>query len=190
MNVNKSFLEKPTKMGFEDNMISPPKLIELEDKPCIGYTISTSVEGDRKKEDIPPFFHQIYDNNKLGPLWNKDDRNMYCIFNMHKNGKNFDYYIATENKLNLHNAEYAEITIPKGKYVMVELLKKNHTAVSEIMMFLRGAWMKAHGYKPANTPAFILYDERFHINYQIYGSVNGNYPGNPVATLYMPVKDN
>jgi len=189
MNAIKNPFEKSAnKASFEDNMISEPELVELKDIPCIGYSITTSVEGDRKKEDIPPFFHQIYDNNKLDPLWNQDDRNMFCIFNMHKNGKNFDYFIATENKLKQQKTDYAKITIPKGKYATVQLLKKNHTAVSEIMMFLQGVWMKAYGFKPAQTPAFILYDERFHTNYQLYGSVNGNYPGKPIATLYMPVK--
>ncbi len=128
-----------------ENMLSFPKVVKLDEKNCIGYVITTSVLGDRKKRDIPPFFHEVYDNNKLAGLWDNECRNMYCIFDMHSNGADFDYYIATDNKAGLHKNGYAHITIKEAEYVTVELLKKNHTAVSEIMMFLRGQWMGENG---------------------------------------------
>ena len=189
MNEIKTIKEKSRQYGeLITNMLSIPEVVDLEEKACIGYVITTSVENNRKKEDIPPFFHEVYDNNKLYHLWDTSCRDMYCIFKMHKNGRDFDYYIATENKLNLQETGYVEINVPQAKYVKVEVLKKNHTAVSEIMMYLNGVWMAANDYKPSFSPAFIHYDERFHANYRQYGRIEGNYPGNPIATLYMPIE--
>jgi hypothetical protein len=36
-------------------MITEPKIIDLKEKQCIGYIITTSLKGNRKKEDIPPW---------------------------------------------------------------------------------------------------------------------------------------
>ena len=190
MNLIKSIIAKPIlKKGFDQNTVSKPSVIELKEKSCIGFSITTTMKDDKKKEDIPPFFHDVYDNGKLNQLWHGHDRNMYCIFNLHPNMQDFDYYIATDNHHEQTNNEYKEITIPAGKYVTVEFLKINHTAVSKIMMYLRAIWLRENGYKARNSPAFILYDERFHSNYEQYGCVGGNYPGRPVATYFLPVED-
>ena len=190
MNLIKDLIVAPIlKKGCKKNLLSEPGVVLLEEKPCIGYSTTTTLKGNRKRKDIPPFFHDVYDNNKLGHLWTPYARNMYCIFDMHKNGQDFDYYIATDNKTNQHNNTYAEITIPNGKYVTVDLMKRNHTSVSKIMMYLRAIWIEANGYKARNSPAFILYDERFHSNYRLYGYFDGNYPGEPIASLYIPLED-
>ena len=60
-------------------------MIEIEEKKCIGYMITTSFKGNQKKKDIPPFYHEIYDNDKLSVLRKDNDENMFCIFNIHKN---------------------------------------------------------------------------------------------------------
>jgi hypothetical protein len=43
---------------------------------------------------------------------------------------------------------------------------------------------KCIGYKITT----ILYDNRFHRNYREFGCKNGNYLGDPLAALYVPVK--
>lgn len=191
MNLIKSLLIAPVlKQVVKNKLISAPEIIDLNEIPCIGYFITTSVKGNKKKEDIPRFFHDIYDNHKLKNLWLLHEKNMYCIFSMHQNKQDFDYFIATENKLNLHDKNYAEITIPNGKYVRVTVLKRNQSAIMKIMMYLKAIWIEKNGFKPLNTPAFMMYDERFHTNYEKHGCVDGNYLGNPVATLYLPVEKN
>ncbi|MCG6187558.1 GyrI-like domain-containing protein [Maribellus maritimus] len=190
MNLLKNILLAPVlKQGYKRNLVSGPEVINLEKKSCIGYSITTSLKRNRKKKEIPPFFHDIYDNNKLNSLWEQNEQNMYCIFDMHPNSQNFDYYIATDKKAMHHSMKYAEITLPKGKYVRVELMKRNHSAVSNIMMYLRAIWLEANGYKAANSPAFILYDERFHSNYKQHGCIDGNYPGKPIASFFIPLED-
>ncbi len=58
------------------------------------------------------------------------------------------------------------------------------------MIYLRAIWIEANGYRERKSPAFIVYDERFHTNYKINGCTDGNYPGNPIATLYIPIDEN
>ena len=62
---------------------------------------------------------------------------MYCIFNFHANAKDFDYYVAVENKAGLSGEKYAEITLPEGKYVQVEFMKRNHTAAALIFGYIK-----------------------------------------------------
>lgn len=189
MKLIKQLLLQPIlKAIIRKNVVTQPKVIDLDEKKCIGYKIATSLEGNQKKKDIPPFYHEIYDNDRLGVLRQDGDRNMYCIFDFHANGKDFDYYVAVENKNGISGDNYSEITIPKGKYVRIELMKRNHTAASMIALYIRKIWIELNGYEARNSPVFILYDERFHRNYQKYGCKEGDYLGDPLATLHVPLK--
>jgi predicted transcriptional regulator YdeE len=113
---------------------------------------------------------------------------MYCIFDLYENQEDIDYYVAVEDKTNI-NDKFAKIQLPAGKYIEVEVLKRNNKTVNMIMMYMKNMWMKANGYKERKSPPFILYDERFHLNYQQYGSKGGDYLGNPYATIYFPVEN-
>jgi predicted transcriptional regulator YdeE len=100
---------------------------------------------------------------------------MYCIFDIHKNGKDFDYCVAGENKTEISGETYSRITIPKGKYVQVEFMKRSHTASSLIVLYNRNLWIELNGYESRNITPFILYDERLHRNNQKYGCKEGKY---------------
>jgi predicted transcriptional regulator YdeE len=113
---------------------------------------------------------------------------MYCIFDVHENEKDFDYYTAVENKSGISDEKYAEITLPKGKYVRVEFYKRSHTAASLVAVYSRNLWIELNGYKKRNSPVFIIYDERFHRNYQKYGYKDGVYLGEPFAAMHIPVE--
>jgi len=190
MNLIKSILLKVlVKKTAKANMLSTPKTIKLPDKKLIGYSITTTIKNNKQKEDIPPFYHDIYDNNKLGILKSDDEFNMYCIFDMHLNQEDFDYYITVENKTGIDDDEYAQIQIPEGKYIQVELIKRNNKTVSMIIFYIRNIWLKSNGYKERKAPLIILYDQRFHTNYQKYGCRGNDYLGMPVATLQIPVED-
>jgi predicted transcriptional regulator YdeE len=176
------------KMIIRKNIVSWPKVIEVDQKKCIGYKISTSFDGNQKKKDIPPFWHDVYENDKLSVLRQDKDPHMYCIFDIHENGKDFDYYTAVENKSGISNQKYAEITLPKGRYAQVEFMKRSHTAASLVAVYVWKIWIELKGYQSGNSPVFIIYDERFHRNYQKYGYKDGKYFGDPFATMHIPVK--
>ena len=175
------------KLLIRKNMVTQPKVIELKKKHCIGYMITTSFKGNQKKRDIPPFYHEIYDNDKLSGLRKDNDDNMYCIFNFHENAKDFDYYVAVETKTGINDKTYSKITLSEGKYVQVEFMKRNHTTAALIAGYIKKIWIASNSYKERNSPAFILYDERFHRNYRKYGCKGNNYLGDPIAVLHVPV---
>jgi predicted transcriptional regulator YdeE len=101
----------------------------------------------------------------VGVLREDNDPYMYCIYDIHENGKDFDYYVAVENKKGISAASYPEVTLSKGKYVQVEFMKRNHTAAALIVVYIRKLWTGLNGYENRNSPTFMLYDERFHGNY-------------------------
>lgn len=176
------------KFLIRKNLVTQPKVVQLGKKQCIGYMITTSLKGNQKKKDIPPFYHEVYDNDKLAVLRQGNDENMYCIFNMHENGQDFDYYVAVENRAGISGENYAEIALPAGQYVQVAFMKRNHRAAALIVLYIKKVWIALKGYKVRNSPLFILYDERFHRNYDKYGCRGGNYLGEPIAVLHVPLK--
>jgi predicted transcriptional regulator YdeE len=189
MKLIKLLLFQPLlKLMTRKNIVTWPKVIELDEKKCIGYKISTSFAGNQKKKDIPPFWHDVYENDKLSVLRQDNDPYMYCIFDVHDNEKEFDYYTAVENKSGISTDNYSEITLPKGRYVQVEFMKRSHRAASFVAVYVRKIWIELNGYQSRNSPVFIIYDERFHRNYQKYGFKDGHYLGDPFATLHVPVK--
>ncbi len=185
--IKQLLLEPVFKMVIRKNVVTQPKVIEIEEKKCIGYMIKTSFKGNQKKKDIPPFWHDIYDNDKLSDLKENKVDSMYCIFDFHENGKDFQYYVAVENKKGISDERYPEITLPKGKYVQVEVMKRNQTAVALVAGYFKKFWIELNGYKERNSPAFIVYDERFDRNYKQYGCKGKNYLGDPISTLNIPV---
>ena len=169
-------------------MVSSPKIIQLSEKELIGYKITTTLRDNQQKKDIPPFFHEVYDNGKLAPLNIDDDFNMYCAFSMHENGESFDYFVAQESQGEPKGEGDVTLKLQQSNYVTMEFIKRNNKAVHMIMMYVRQFWMKAHGLTEKKAPAFIIYDNRFHENYKQYGCKGGNYLGHPIASLYLPVK--
>jgi len=189
MKLMKQLLLEPVlKFLIRKNLLTQPKVVDLEEKQCIGYMITTSFKGNQKKKDIPPFYHEVYDNDKLSALRPDNDDNMYCIFKIHENGQDFDYYVTVENKASISGENYAEITLPLGQYVQVEFMKRNHRAAALIVMYIKKIWIELNGYREGNSPIFILYDGRFHRNYEKYGCQGEDYLGAPVAVLHVPVK--
>lgn len=53
--VKRWFLQPLLKLIIRKNLVNQLKTVELEKKKCIGYMISTSLAGNQKKKDIPPF---------------------------------------------------------------------------------------------------------------------------------------
>lgn len=187
--IKKVLLRLIMKSVAQKNMLTIPKVIQLPTMKFVGYKITTSLKNNRQKQDIPPFFHDIYDGNKLDVIKPGGEFKMYCLFNMHENQEDFDYFTAVENNTELNKDTFARIQTPAGKYIQLEFLKRNNKAVAMIVMFLRLIWIKKNGYKERKAPFFIVYDERFHKNYKAYGCSGNEYLGNPVATMFLPIED-
>ncbi len=173
---------------IKKNIVTPPEVVHFEGRKCIGYKITTTLEGNKKKKDIPPFYHEIYDHDKLSKFRSGENQDMFCIYDFYENKTEFDYYVAVEKKEGIAEADGSTITLPAGNYIRVELLKRNHTAVSLIAVYLRKIWIELKNLKHGNSAPFMLYDERFHSNYKKYGCTDGNYPGYPVTFLFVPVQ--
>lgn len=189
MMVKKIIMRQIMKSIVRKNMLAKPGIMQLPAMKFAGYSIATTLKNNQQKADIPPFYHDIYDNNRLDSIKPEGAFRMYCIFNRHENQEDFDYYVAVEDKGDIQNNGYAKIETPAGKYIQVELLKRNNKTVAMIMMYVKNVWMKKNGYTEKNAPAFIVYDERFHTNYQKFGCKGDDYLGKPFATLYLPIKD-
>ena len=189
MKLVKRYIFHPIlKAMIRKNIVSWPRVIELDQKKCIGFKIATSFSGNRKKTDIPPFWHDVYENDRLNALRRENDQHMYCIFDVHENEKDFDYYTAVEKNDAIDVNGYSEITLPGGRYIQVEFLKRSHTAASLVAVYVRKLWLELNGCFSRNSPVFIIYDERFHRNYEKFGYKDGFYLGSPFATMYIPVK--
>lgn len=187
--VKKVIMRQIMKSIVRKDMLAEPKVIQLPAMKFMGYSIATTLKDNQQKKDIPPFYHDIYDNNKLDDIKPDGEFKMYCIFNMQENQEDFDYYVAVEARRDMHNDAYAKIQTTAGKYIQVEFLKRNNKTVAMIMMYLRTVWMKKNGCAEKKAPSFIVYDERFHANYQKFGCKGNDYLGEPFATLFLPVKD-
>ena len=189
MKAVKRYLIQPVlKFLIRKNLVTQPKVVDLEESQCIGYKITTTFKDNQKKRDIPPFYHEVYDNDKLSALRQDNDDKMYCIFDFHENGQDFDYYVTVENKKSIGDENYAHVTLPPGRYVQVEFMKRNHGAAALVVGYTKKIWIELNGYRERNCPIFILYDERFHSNYRKYGCEGDNYLGDPLAVLHIPVE--
>ena len=168
-------------------MVGKPEVVERRGTSCVGYRISTSMKDNRKSKDIPPFFHEVYDGRKLEGFRKDGGRDVYCIFGAMSEEGDFDYYVA-EAGGDREPAEGEEtISLAPGTYVRTEVLKKNHGAVAGVLGYIMTVWLRRNGYVGRKAPSFIVYDERFHRNYERYGCIDGSYPGSPVAVLMIPV---
>jgi len=188
--ITKYLFRAILKTAVKKFIVAVPREVSLGNLDLVGYSISTSLKNNKKQKDIPPFYHDVYDNKKLEQLNDPgSELKMYCVFDFHDNMEDFDYYIAVEDKMLSAERECVKTRLKGSMYIRVEFLKRNHRAVGMVIMYMKEVWLRANGYKEKNAPLFILYDGRFHSNYQAYGCKSGNYAGEPVATLYIPVSD-
>lgn len=173
---------------IEKLVIGNPEIITKETTNYIGLVLKTSMKNDQKAKDIPPFFHDIYDNNKLEMVKSRKDDSTYCLFKMYPNTPDFDYIMAVENKDNLTNNDYDNISISGGKFVKITFIKRGHAEVGAIVRYIIEKWIPENKCKLGNKPIIIQYDERFKAEYQKYGYEGDKYLGNPIADLYVGIE--
>ena len=94
-----------------ETLYGTPEIVELASTDCVGFRITTTMREDRKAREIPPFFHDVYDEGRLSHLVSDDDSQMFCIFDMHGNGIDFDYYVAVKGAGESQSDKAAAITL-------------------------------------------------------------------------------
>ena len=67
-------------------------------------------------------------------------------------------------------------------------MKRNQKAAALVAAYAKKFWLESNGYEQRKSPAFILYDKRFHENYKKHGCDGPDYLGDPIATLHVPIQ--
>jgi len=160
------------------------KIIEKPEMTVVGITLKTSFKDDRNKTEIPPFFHQVLEEGKLEKVSDRLNTNQLCVFEMKKDNPDFNYTMGvevskTENALN----EMTKLKLPASKYVAIKIIKRGPEDVGRAFGFIYKEFIPNSIYIPTGEPAFIYYDDEF---FSIFNEKG--YAGNPLATVYVPIK--
>lgn len=160
------------------------KIIEKPAINVVGITLKTSFKDDRSKSEIPAFFHRILEEHKLDSVPNRLNANQLCVFEMKKDDPDFNYTMGVEVKNFSSSPEnFTNMSIPASKYVSVKIVKRGHEDVGQAFGYIFKEWIPNSVFIPTGEPAFIYYDEMF---FQVYN--NSGYAGNPMATIFVPIK--
>ena len=160
-----------------------PSVSKMEEKKLIGVMISTSMKDGKQKDEIPPFFHKVYDEKTLDIIKNRKDSNQYCVFRFKENGQDFDYIIAAEvNDFSEIPENMVSMTLPSNEYVKLPFIKRGNKDGLAAFGFILNDWLPKSGYSQLKAPAFIYYDERF---FSVFDKVG--YNGEPIGELNIPI---
>jgi len=161
-----------------------PKLITMEEKKVVGIVLKTSFKDERNKQEIPPFFHKILEDKKLEKVPNRINENQLCIFKMKRNCPEFDYVMGVEvNRINGIPEGMESTILSKSKYATLTIVKRGPEDVGKAFGHIIKKWIPKSIYIPTGEPMFIYYDNRF---FSIFNEKG--YDGNPLATVYVPIK--
>lgn len=150
----------------------------------LGFTLKTSFKNDRNKTEIPPFFHKVLSEGKLNTVPNKLNNNQLCVFTIQKGNPDFNYIMGVE--VSNYDSDFEGmdfITLPESKYVSIKTVKRGPEDVGRAFEFIFKSWIPGSIYIPTGAPAFIYYDNEF---FEVFNKVG--YSGNPMATVYVPIK--
>lgn len=160
------------------------KIIEKPEMFIVGITLKTSFKDDRNKTEIPPFFHHVLEEGKLEQVPQRINTNQLCVFEMKKDNPDFNYTMGVEvSETSKSPHEMTKITLPASKYVAIKIIKRGPEDVGKAFGYIYKEFIPNSIYIPTGEPAFIYYDDEF---FSIYNKKG--YAGNPLATVYVPVK--
>lgn len=150
----------------------------------VGITLKTSLRDDRNKTEIPPFFHRVLEEKKLEAVPGHLNTNQLCVFEMTKDNPDFNYTMGVEVSGGSHAPHgMTRLTLPASKYVAIKIIKRGPEDVGQAFGFIYKEFIPASIYIPTGKPAYIYYDDEFFSIYNQQG-----YAGNPLATVYVPIK--
>lgn len=160
------------------------RVIEKPEMTVVGITLKTSFKDDRNKVEIPPFFHHVLEEGKLEKVPDRLNANQLCVFEMKKDQPDFNYTMGVEvKKTEKAPAEMTKLRLPASKYVAIKIIKRGPDDVGKAFGYIYKEFIPNSIYIPTGEPAFIYYDEEF---FDVFNEVG--YKGNPLATVYVPVK--
>ncbi len=161
------------------------EIVNKKEKKITAWVLHTTFTGNRQAEEIPPFFHKVMEGNTLENVSDRVNGNQICAIDKPENSPEFDYYMGVEvNNFNETPEGMKTLVIPAGNYAVTSFIKRGNADVLQAFKYLTETWLPEHRYKQDKTPVFIYYDERFIPVYREKG-----YAGNPVAEIYIPVKE-
>jgi len=160
------------------------KIIEKPGMNVVGITLKTSFKDDRNKTEIPPFFHHVLEEGKLENVPDRLNTNQLCVFEMKKDNPDFNYTMGVEvSKTENAPSEMTQLKLPASKYVAIKIIKRGPEDVGQAFGYIYKEFIPNSIYIPTGEPAYIYYDDEF---FSIFNEKG--YAGNPLATVYVPVK--
>jgi predicted transcriptional regulator YdeE len=160
------------------------KIIDKPEMTVVGITLKTSFKDNRNKTEIPPFFHHVLEEGKLEKVPDRINSNQLCVFEMKKDNPDFNYTMGVEvSKTENAPTEMTKLVLPASKYVGIKIIKRGPEDVGMAFGYIYKEFIPNSIYIPTGEPAFIYYDNEFFSIYDKKG-----YAGNPLATVYVPVK--
>jgi len=160
------------------------KIIEKPEMNVVGITLKTSFKDDRNKTEIPPFFHHVLEEGKLENVPDRLNTNQLCVFEMKKDNPDFNYTMGVEvSKTENAPAGMTQLKLPASKYVAIKIIKRGPEDVGQAFGYIYKEFIPNSIYIPTGEPAYIYYDDEF---FSIFNEKG--YAGNPLATVYVPVK--
>ena len=160
------------------------KMIEKPEMHVAGISLQTSFTNDRNKKEIPPFFHHVLEEGKLERVPDRLNTHQLCVFEMKKDNPDFNYTMGVEvSQFSNAPAEMTRLTLPASLYVSIKIIKRGPEDVGRAFGYIYKEFIPGSIYVPTGEPAFIYYDDEFFSVFNEKG-----YAGNPMATVYVPVK--
>jgi AraC family transcriptional regulator len=160
------------------------KIIDKPEMLIVGITLKTSFKEDRNKTEIPPFFHRVLEEGKLEQVPDRLNTNQLCVFEMKRDNPDFNYTMGVEvSKTDNALDEMTKLSLAASKYAAIKTIKRGPEDVGRAFGYIYKEFIPDSIYIPTGEPAFIYYDDEF---FSIYNEKG--YAGNPLATVYVPVK--
>lgn len=164
-------------------MHSEPMLVRKPEMTLAGLSISTSFNGGRSQQDIPPFFHKVIDESMLADIPYRINKNHLCVFKLRDHSPDFDYIVAVEvSRVDSLPEDWTVLVLAERDYAALEFEKTGHGSVADAFRRIHEEWLPGSEYRAAPKPAFVYYDEKF---FEVFNSKG--YDGQPVATAHVPV---
>jgi len=161
-----------------------PKVVNKSEMKIVGLVLHTSFKDGMNKKEIPPFFHKVLEEKKLDNVPNRLNQNQLCVFKMENHSPNLDYVMGVEvNSLKNIPEGMESMVLSESMYASLKIVKRGPEDVGKAFETILSNWIPKSNYIPTGTPGFIYYDDEFFSVFNEKG-----YDGNPLATVFVPVK--
>jgi predicted transcriptional regulator YdeE len=146
--------------------------------------LSTTLQDNQCKYDIPPFFHKTLHDGILNTIPNRTDKSLMCVFSVKPNSPELGYLIAAEiyEKDNVPKG-MVDVILPAATYATTKIVKNGFDSVYPVLKYMREQWIAENGYVHAKQSEFVYYDDSFICSY-----LDSGYSDKSIATIYIPIE--